>query len=90
MEYLQAKTDIHSRSENMKSNLCIAYSIIVSSFCDRELQNRLEHRDDFTSKIENNPIKLLVAIREMMHTTSHEKLTSPMKHCGHHWEPCLS
>ena len=63
------------------------YSIIFSSFSDRELQNQLEHRDDFTSKIEKNPIKLLAAIREMMHTTLHEKLTSPMKHCGHHWEP---
>ena len=39
MEYLQAKTDEHRRLENMESNLCITYSIIFSSFCDRELQN---------------------------------------------------
>ena len=37
----------------------------------------MENRDDFTSKVENNPIELLAAIKEMMHTTSHEKLTFP-------------
>ena len=37
----------------------------------------MEHRDDFISKVENNPIELLAAIKEMMHTASHEKLTSP-------------
>ena len=77
MEYLQAKTDGRHRLENMKSNLCIAYNIFFSSFCDGELQNQLEHRDDFISSIENHPVELLAAIREMMHTTSHEKLTFP-------------
>ena len=52
----------------------MAYNIIFSNFCDKELQNRLEHQVDFTSKIENDPFELLAAIKEMMHTTSHEKL----------------
>ena len=90
MVYLQIKQEERRRTEILGSNLRVAYSIIFSSFCDRELQNRLEHRDDFISKVENNPIELLAAIKEMMHTALHEKLTSPMKHCGHHWEPCLS
>ena len=37
----------------------------------------MEHRDDFISKVENNPIELLAAIKEMMHTASHEKLAFP-------------
>ena len=57
----------------------MAYNIIFSNFCDKELQNRLEHRVDFTSKIENNPFELLAAIKEMMHTTSHEKLVYPFE-----------
>ena len=90
MVYLQIKQEERRRTEILGSNLRVAYSIIFANFCDRELQNRLEHRDDFDSKVENNPIELLAAIKEMMHTALHEKLTSPMKHCGHHWEPCLS
>ena len=90
MVYLQIKQEERCRTEILGSNLRVAYSIIFTNFCDRELQHRLEHRDDFDSKVENNPIELLTAIKEMMHTASHEKLTSPMKHCGHHWEPCLS
>ena len=65
----------------MESNLHVAYNIFFSSFFDRELKRELENRDDFISTFENDPMKLLAAIREMMHTTLHEKLTSPMKHC---------
>ena len=65
------------RTEILGSNLRVAYSIIFANFCDRELQNRLEHRDDFISKVENNPIELLAAIKERMHTAWHEKLTFP-------------
>ena len=90
MVCLQIKQEERRRTEILGSNLRVAYSIIFANFCDRELQNRLEHRDDFDSKVENNPIELFAAIKEMMHTLLNEKLTSPMKHCGHHWEPCLS
>ena len=55
----------------------MANNIIFSNFCDKELQNQSEHKVDFTLKIENNPFELLAAIKEMMHTTSHEKLIYP-------------
>ena len=90
MVYLQIKQEERRRTKILGSNLRVVYSIIFATFCDRELQKRLENRDDFTSKVENNPIMLLAAIKEIMHITLHEKLTSPMKHCGHHWEPCSS
>ena len=77
MVYLQIKQEERRSTEILGSNLRVAYSIIFSSFCGRELQNRFEHRDDFVSKVENNPIELLAAIKEMMHTASHEKLTFP-------------
>ena len=57
----------------------MAYNITFSNFCDKELHNWLEHKVDFTSKIENNPFELLAAIKEMMHTTSHKKLIYPFE-----------
>ena len=39
----------------------------------------MENKKDFTTKIENNPIELLAAIRQMMHTTSHERLIYPFE-----------
>ena len=66
MVYLQITQEERRRTEILGSNLWVAYSIIFANFCDRELQNRLEHRDDFISKVENNPIELLAAIKEMM------------------------
>ena len=56
MVYLQIKQDERYKTETLGSNLWVAYSIIFANFCDRELQNRLENRDDFTSKVKNNPM----------------------------------
>ena len=39
----------------------------------------MENKKDFTTKIENNPIELLAAIREMMHTTLDERLIYPFE-----------
>ena len=47
MVHLQIKQEERHRTEILGSNLRVAYSIIFSSFYDRELQNHLEHRDDF-------------------------------------------
>ena len=79
LEYVNRERDGRMRDETLESNLRVAYIIIFSNFCDKELQNRLEHKVDFTSKIENDPFELLAAIKEMMHTTSHEKLIYPFE-----------
>ena len=79
LEYVNQEHDGRLRDETLESNLHVAYIIIYSNFCDKELQNRLEHRVDFTSKIENDPFELLAAIKEMMHTTSHKKLIYPFE-----------
>ena len=39
----------------------------------------MENKKDSVTKIENDPIELLAAIREMMHTTSHERLIYPFE-----------
>ena len=64
MVYLQIKQEERRRTEILGSNLRVAYSIIFVNFCDRELQNQLKNRENYTSKIENHPIELLVGIRE--------------------------
>ena len=79
LDYVNQERDACLRDETLESNLCVAYNIIFSNFCDKELQNRLQHEVDFTSKIENIPFELLAAIKEMMHTTSHKKLIYPFE-----------
>ena len=79
LEYVNQERDGCLRDVTLESNLRVAYNIIFSNFCDKELQSRLEHRVDFTSKIENNPFELLAAIKEMMNTTSHKKLIYPFE-----------
>mgnify|MGYP003320018837 FL=1 len=68
--------EVRQRKRRLESNLKKAYTYIFSQFCDKELQSKIEHRSDFI-EIEDNPIKLLEAIDELMHTISHEKLILP-------------
>ena len=79
LEYVHQKRDACIRDETLDSNLRVAYTIIFSNCCDKELQNRLENKKDFTTKIENDPIELLTVIKDMMHTTSHERLIYPFE-----------
>ena len=79
LDFVHQKRDACIRDQTLNSNLRVAYTIIFSNFCDKELQNCLENKKDFTTKIENDPIELLAAIKEMMHTTSHERLIYPFE-----------
>ena len=79
LEYVHQKRDAHIRDETLNSNLRVAYTTIFSNHCNKELQNHLENKKDFTTKIENDPIELLAAIKDMMHTTSHERLIYPFE-----------
>ena len=56
MDFVNQKRDARLRDETLESNIRVAYNIIFSNFCDKELQNRLEHKVDFTSTIENDPL----------------------------------
>ena len=79
LDFVHQKRDARIRDQTLDSNLRVAYTIIFSIYCDKELQNCLENKKDFTTKIENNPIELLAAIKEIMHTTSHERLIYPFE-----------
>ena len=79
LDFVHQKCDACIQDQTLDSNLRVAYTIIFSNYCDKELQNCLENKKDFTTKIENNPIELLAAIKEMMHTTSHERLIYPFE-----------
>jgi hypothetical protein len=45
-----------------------AYSIIFSDYCTKEMQGGIKQNPDFSSKIYNDPIKLLKAIKILMHS----------------------
>ena len=79
LDFVHQKRDACIRDQTLDSNLRVAYTIVFSNYCDKELQSRLENKKDFTTKIESNPIELLAAIREMIHTTSHERLIYPFE-----------
>ena len=79
LDFVNQERDARMRERTLDSNLRVAYNIIFSNFCDKELQSRLEHKENFTKDIENDPFNLLAAIKEMMHTTSHEKLIYPFE-----------
>ena len=55
------------RKDNLRQNLIKAYALIFTSYCNRTMQSRIEEHPDFESKIENNPIELLEAIKTLMH-----------------------
>jgi hypothetical protein len=45
-----------------------AYSIIFSDYCTEEMQEGIKQNPDFSSKIYNDPIELLKAIKILMHS----------------------
>ena len=79
LDFVNQEQDARMRERTLDSNLRVAYNIIFSNFCDKELQSCLEHKENFIKEIENDPFNLLAAIKEMMHTTSHEKLIYPFE-----------
>ena len=55
------------RRDNLRQGLVKAYALIFSNYCNKTMQNRIEEHPDFDTKIENNPIELLEAIKMLMH-----------------------
>ena len=48
------------RKETLDQNMCKAYTLIFSSYCNKAMQNRIKKHPDFESKIWDDLIKLLV------------------------------
>jgi hypothetical protein len=52
-----------------KENLVKAYGLIWDDYMTTTMQNRIEQHPDYASKIKNNPVELVLAIRSSMHET---------------------
>ena len=61
------------RKKILKTNLSKAYALIFQNYCHKTIQNRIEEKPDFDTKIRNNPIELLKTIREVMHVPAWAK-----------------
>jgi hypothetical protein len=55
------------RQDNLRQGMVKAYALIFSNYCNKTIQSRVEEHPDFESEIKNNPIKLLEAIKSLMH-----------------------
>ena len=55
------------RKITFDTNLARAYALVLSTYCNRMMQHRIEEYPDFESTIQNDPIELLKAIQTVMH-----------------------
>ena len=62
--YLQIKQEERCRTETLGSNLRVAYSIIFANYCDSQLQNRLENRDDLPQRLRIIPLSCWLLSRK--------------------------
>ena len=64
LDYVNQEQDARMRDCTLDSNLWVAYNIVFSNFCDKDLQSRLEHKENFNKEIENDPFNLLQLSRK--------------------------
>ena len=55
------------RKNTLETNLGRAYALILSTYCNGMMQHHIKEHPDFESKIQNDPIELLKAIKIVMH-----------------------
>ena len=55
------------RENTLETNLGRAYALILSTYCNGTMQDRIKEHPEFDSKIQNDPIELLKAIKIVMH-----------------------
>ena len=55
------------RKNTLETNLGRAYALILSTYCNGMMQHHIEEHPEFDSKIQNDPIELLKAIKIVMH-----------------------
>ena len=72
LEYKAKLDKAIKRLDKYQQNLYKAYAFLWEK-CSRAMQNKLLGRKDFDTKIYNDPIKLLIAIKE--HSLSRYKMT---------------
>ena len=61
------------RKHVLEQNLNKAYALIFGTYCVKTMQSRVEQYPDFESKIQDDPIELLKAIKILVHDTVRAK-----------------
>ena len=57
------------RKNALEEGLSKAYALIFNNYCTRAMQSRVEEHPEFETKIEDDPLQLLEAIKALMHDT---------------------
>jgi hypothetical protein len=55
------------RKDTLEQNLTKAYALILSTHCNKMMQNRIEEHLEFETAIRDDPIELLTKIKVLMH-----------------------
>ena len=64
----QEKLSRHlDRQDNLNQGLIRAYALIYTNYCTKMMQHRIQEHPEFESKIEDDPIALLEAIKTLTH-----------------------
>jgi hypothetical protein len=69
IEYREDLRVFNNRKVLLEQQTTQAYSIILTSFCTRGMKQRIEEHINFKTKIKNDCIKLLKAIKVLMHNS---------------------
>jgi hypothetical protein len=56
-----------ARMERLNDGLVSAYATIMTDYCTKLMRDRIEEHPEFESKILNDPIELLLAIKVLIH-----------------------
>ena len=67
--YQAALTRYMDRCETLDAGLNKAYSLIFTTYCTKAMQSRIEEHPDFETKIQDDPIALLEAIKTLKFST---------------------
>jgi len=67
MDYQEEIKRWLDRKEALEQGLHQAYALIVTNYCSKTMEQRVEAHPDFKTKIEDDPIALLEVIKTLMH-----------------------
>jgi hypothetical protein len=67
IDYKGDKDEWRARSKNLKDGMVSADATIMTDYCTKTMRNRVEEHPEFNTKILNDPIELLRAIKVLIH-----------------------
>jgi hypothetical protein len=67
IEFQEELSRYLDRVKTLEQGLKKAYALIMSTYCTKSMQTRIEEHPDFEDEIDDDPIALLKAIKECMH-----------------------